>query len=279
MRFVLTSDVRDFSQRTDQLFAGRVECNLLATVLHGLLEARDSDLPPVLAYGLDHDEQVRFAALRTPPWPMLATELEPAFADRFIERWLTADPDVRRVNALAPTARAIAAAWQARSGGRTSVRMRLAMHVLEEVRDPAQPAPGRLRPADHRERDLLVDWMRAFAEEAGLPGADRAVDLVDGQLTHGRLSVWDHAAPVSMAGTAPRVAGVARIGPVYTPPEHRRRGYATSLVAALSRQALSEDASCCALFTDLANPTSNKIYAEIGYRRVADWEVHAFEGA
>jgi uncharacterized protein len=30
------------------------------------------------------------------------------------------------------------------------------------------------------------------------------------------------------------------------------------------------------LFTDLANPTSNKIYAEVGYRRIADWEQREF---
>jgi hypothetical protein len=31
------------------------------------------------------------------------------------------------------------------------------------------------------------------------------------------------------------------------------------------------------LFTDLANPTSNKIYAEVGYRRFGDWEEeHSF---
>jgi predicted GNAT family acetyltransferase len=82
-----------------------------------------------------------------------------------------------------------------------------------------------------------------------------------------------------MAGTGPRISGVARIAPVYTPPEHRNRGYATTLVASLSRQLLTEGATCCTLFTDLANPTSNKIYAEVGYRRIADWEEHAFEGA
>jgi predicted GNAT family acetyltransferase len=31
------------------------------------------------------------------------------------------------------------------------------------------------------------------------------------------------------------------------------------------------------LFTDLSNLTSNKIYAEIGYRRLADWEEHGFQ--
>jgi predicted GNAT family acetyltransferase len=66
---------------------------------------------------------------------------------------------------------------------------------------------------------------------------------------------------------------------VYTPPHRRRRGYAGSAVAAASRRALAGGATTCMLFTDLANPTSNKIYAEVGYRRAGDWEEHAFEPA
>jgi predicted GNAT family acetyltransferase len=158
--------------------------------------------------------------------------------------------------------------------------MRQAMHVLDEVQPPARPAPGTLRPAHQHERDLVVEWMRAFSEEAGLQeGQAQAEQVADRKLAHGRLFIWEDGAPVSMAGTGPCISGIARIAPVYTPHEHRNRGYATNLVAALSRQALAEGATCCTLITDLANPTSNKIYAEVGYRRIADWEEHAFERA
>jgi predicted GNAT family acetyltransferase len=72
------------------------------------------------------------------------------------------------------------------------------------------------------------------------------------------------------------VAGVVRIGPVYTPVGARRRGYSSSAVAALSRQALEAGAHTCMLFTDLTNPTSNKIYADVGYRRFGEWEEAEF---
>jgi GNAT superfamily N-acetyltransferase len=277
VEFVLTDDVHDFCRQTRELLTSRIECNIHATVLRGISEGRFPNKKPVFAYGLDADDQVRFAALRTPPWPMLATELEPPLAPQFIELWLAADPEVPGINALPGTARAIAAAWAARSGGRASVRLREAMHVLERVREPRRPASGGLRPAEQSERKLLAGWMRAFAQEAGIRGGEEAEQLVDAQLAHGRLFVWDDAGPVSMAGTAPRVSRVTRIGPVYTPPEHRGRGYATNMVAALSHRALADGAARCALYTDLANPTSNKIYAEVGYRRIADWEEHAFE--
>jgi predicted GNAT family acetyltransferase len=67
------------------------------------------------------------------------------------------------------------------------------------------------------------------------------------------------------------VAGVARIGPVYTPPEHRRRGYGAAVTAAASRAACGGTAPEVVLFTDLGNPTSNKIYTEIGFRPVRDY--------
>jgi uncharacterized protein len=67
-----------------------------------------------------------------------------------------------------------------------------------------------------------------------------------------------------------------RVGPVYTPPEARGRGYASSAVAAVSRHALATGSHTCMLYTDVANPTSNKIYADVGYRRIADWEERVF---
>jgi predicted GNAT family acetyltransferase len=150
------------------------------------------------------------------------------------------------------------------------------MHVLEQVSEPVHPAPGRLRAADASDRSLMIEWLEAFEIEAGVL-AGQAQTMVDSRMASGRLLVWDDGGPVSVLGTNPPVAGVVRVGPVYTPPEHRRKGYAGSAVAAASRYALAAGATSCMLFTDLANPTSNKIYAEVGYQRVGDWEEYLFE--
>ena len=165
----------------------------------------------------------------------------------------------------------------AATGGATRCQMREAMHVLEEVQDPPRPASGRLRLAQPADRGVLIEWMRAFTLEAGLSGFELAPRMVDGRMARESLLVWDHLGPVSMLGITQPVARVVRIGPVYTPLQYRRNGYAGSAVAAVSRRALARGASRCMLFTDLANPTSNKIYAEVGYRRIADWEEYAFD--
>ncbi|MGC4856996.1 GNAT family N-acetyltransferase, partial [Micromonospora sp. DT4] len=60
-----------------------------------------------------------------------------------------------------------------------------------------------------------------------------------------------------------------RIGPVYTPPAQRGRGWASNAVAEVSRRIQADGARVC-LFTDQANPTSNKIYTALGYQPVVD---------
>ena len=67
-----------------------------------------------------------------------------------------------------------------------------------------------------------------------------------------------------------------RVGPVYTPPDGRRRGYAEAVTAAVTARALARGRRFCFLFTDLANPTSNGIYRRIGYRPVCDVDQWAF---
>jgi len=217
--------------------------------------------------------------MRTPPWPLLVTELPPQHAEQLVERWLAEDPRLPGVSAVPDTAEAVARAWQRRTGGRWGGR-RDALHALREVIEPRWPA-GDLHTAVAGDRDLLVSWERAFVAEAGLiPSAvEQAERAVDRRLASGGQLVWEDEAPASTLAVSARIASTVRIGPVYTAPEHRRRGYATAAVALASSIALAEGATQCMLFTDLANPTSNKIYASIGFQRLADWQEIRFEEA
>lgn len=279
VRFVLTRDPHEFAERTRAFIEPRLECNLLATLLTGVLDGFPRASTPVFGYGVDDDDAVGFAALRTPPWQLTTSDLSPLLAGEFVARWLEADPDVRGVNGLPGSARGIAAAWAAQTGGTTRCWMREGMHALTAVSGPARPAPGALRLPRGDERPQIVEWMRAFEREVGIGSGERAAEMVDARLARDGLLMWDSDGPVSLLGVSPAVAGVVRIGPVYTPPEHRRHGYAGSAVAAASRRALAGGARRCMLFADLANPTANKIYAEVGYRRIADWEEYSFSAA
>jgi predicted GNAT family acetyltransferase len=82
-----------------------------------------------------------------------------------------------------------------------------------------------------------------------------------------------------MAGRTRPAAGVVRIGPVYTPPEQRRRGYGGAVTVAVTQAALGDGAASVVLFTNLANPTSNALYVRLGYRPVSDRLQLNFEAA
>jgi predicted GNAT family acetyltransferase len=146
------------------------------------------------------------------------------------------------------------------------------------------PTPGgAARAATPGDRDLLRRWIRAFSEEAlppERPRDDARTDLdIDLRLAGrgGGYWLWEDGTPVSLSGHRD-VPGVgSRIGPVYTPPQHRRRGYATRLVAELSAARLALGDPACFLFTDVANPTSNSVYARIGYVRVCEAVEYAFQ--
>jgi len=88
--------------------------------------------------------------------------------------------------------------------------------------------------------------------------------------------LWEDGGTVSLAGCGGLTANGIRVGPVYTPPELRRRGYASALTAALTRELLAGGRRFCFLFTDLGNPTSNSIYRQVGYEPVADVDQWAF---
>jgi RimJ/RimL family protein N-acetyltransferase len=161
------------------------------------------------------------------------------------------------------------AAWAQATGGGASGVERSRLFRLERL-TPQQPAPpGAARIAGHGDRELLIDWLVAFGQEAGT-FAD-APRTVDDRLSHDGLTLWEAGgSPVAMAGSTREVAGVVRIGPVYTLPEHRQRGYGGAVTVAASQAALDAGASAVVLFTDLANPTSNALYPRLGYRPVGD---------
>lgn len=273
MPLVFTREVEEVPDAVDRFLALRVERHVLATLL---VHARAGRLGvgTMFAWAGRGEGDVRCYAMRTPEWPLLVSELDERDAAQLVERWLAEDARVPGVTGVPQSARAVADAWAQRTGGSWDWRMHEGLHLLTQVSDPSHPPQGELRRAGEEHRALLVEWERGFVADAGVTptAAAEAERAVERRLAAGSVYVWHHEQPVSMLVLSPQIAGTVRIGPVYTPPEHRRCGYASAAVAAACRDALAGGARQCMLFTDVANPTSNRIYAAVGFRRVADWE-------
>ena len=279
MRWELEPDLAAFAARVRPLLETNILNNVVATVVAGTVQGQLRMSPPVLAVGVGDDGAVQAAALRTAPWPMLCTPVDPDDAETLVDLWLEYDRELPGINALLDTARSVGSAWSRRTGGSEHCRTAMAMHSLSAVVEPPRPGAGQLVPATEADRDLALSWWSDFVDESHVidGGPETRAATVDFRIAAGHLFLWrDRGESVSLVSTNPAVAGVVRIGPVYTPPEARRRGYASSAVAAVSQDALDAGAHTCMLYTDLANPTSNKIYADVGYRRIAEWEERVF---
>jgi GNAT superfamily N-acetyltransferase len=220
------------------------------------------------------------AFMHTPNYPLLLSRASgPAAAA--LARDLTADPGTRRrvpgVNADQETADAFAAAWRDGTGASVTVYRRMRLFRLGELLPPVPWPEGTARLAAGTDRDLLARWFGAFAREVGDPPGQDHSRAASERLGYGGITVWEAAGvPVSVACRTRAAAGMVRVGPVYTPPALRGRGYAGAATVAVSRAALDAGLREVVLYTDLANPTSNALYERLGYRPVEDRVVLSF---
>jgi len=131
-----------------------------------------------------------------------------------------------------------------------------------------------MRRAAQEDQKTLSEFFSAFHAEA-VPHEPAPADpgrLAASAVANGSAFVWEQGhGPICLAVYGREVGGGASIGPVYTPPTQRGHGYASALVAALSQHLLETGRRYTCLFTDLNNPTSNKIYEQVGYRAVSDY--------
>jgi predicted GNAT family acetyltransferase len=177
-------------------------------------------------------------------------------------------PGIREVVGPEPTIGTFAQVFAELQGRRVRLLRKSRIHVLHKVTPITPKPPGHLRSGRESELDLVTRWMEAFLTEVAEEGIRG--DLATRWLREGKIYLWVDGLPVSVAAATGKTANGIRISFVYTPPGLRKRGYASACVATLSKQLIDAGNEYCCLYTDLANPTSNKIYREIGYEPVCD---------
>lgn len=153
-----------------------------------------------------------------------------------------------------------------------SFRVTMRSRVFEARKVVDVPlSPGRLRLARMDDHLLMAQWIVTFSEEIGEPAdLNGAKKRAEQHIKAEQLYIWDDDEPVSIAAAARPTRNGITVTRVYTPPEHRNKGYATSCVWSLTQKMLIDHYSFCSLYTDLSNPTSNSIYTKIGYVPVGD---------
>lgn len=270
METVRHDDVGEFARLARPLLdADPLRHTVALTVLDGMVRARE---PASILLTAHDGAAVVAAVLRSPGYPALVSAVSTAHATAVERALADVDPALPGATGPVPEVEAFAAAHVARTGAAVHVEFRLRLFALGTLAAPVG-VPGAPRRAGEADLDLLGGWRQHFIDAVGVrpdPQAPRETAALSLRLGAGVL-LWEvDGVPVAQASAQRPVAGMSRIGLVYTPPEHRGRGYAAAVTAAASRWALDSGATRVLLFTDLANATTNALYPRVGYVPVHD---------
>lgn len=273
--------VRDF------LVENEAENNLPLGVLSSVVSGEYVDKTPYM--GLVEDEGIPILVMMcTPPYPVLFTYKEtapsrPVLTDVLIDLNEELGEDFTGITGNTSLSAEIIREWKEITGRQAEIKTAMRIYKLEQVQ-PIENVPGLMRSIAKDDNLLLQDWYAKFHKEALGEEPDPA--HVEKQVTRylgsdplmRGLKIWEvDRESVSMAGYAGPTPNGIRVGAVYTPPKHRKKGYASAVTAGVSQYLLDLGYKFCFLFTDLFNPTSNHIYQQIGYRPVCDVDRYDFK--
>lgn len=278
MGWWFTDDVEAFAASAWGLLAGNpVEHTVALSVIESVRAGHRWSEHGQMLFGCYDDGEVRGAVALTPPFELLLAIVPDDTVAGLVAALRREGVRFPGVNGGGETVERFVAAWTSATGMRSVPVRQMRLYRLETLR-PRAPAPaGRARPAGVDDLETAVRWLREFEAEAGVPATNVESSMRIG-IGDRRVWLWEDEAQsvVALASRSPAAVGVARIAPVYTPPDQRRRGYGAAVTAECTQDALSRGAKELVLFTDLANPTSNSIYQQIGYAPVRDYHVVHF---
>ncbi len=283
MRLIRYTDPAAFYAAAESFLAAHEAANCLIIGLTNVLIARAdaySDLPPYFALVYDDEGRIAAAALRTTQRPLTVSYSDdPAAVALIADDVAALDPLMPGMGGPVAVARTFAERWTTMTSAAHRIEVNERVYQCDQVTAPTG-VPGRLRRATPADQDALVDYILAFDWEAlRIKGElePRVKWFNEGlDADYRALYVWDDGGAVCLIGTSGATPNGMRIGPVYTPPDKRGRGYASAATAAAAQAILDSGRTRAFLFTDLANPTSNKIYQQVGFRPVIDFDQIVF---
>ncbi len=272
MQLLELGDANSFFSRTRSLLTNAEADNqLLLSSSHALAKASAGRSPRLSFFVVEHNKTVEAAALNVSRRRFLLSSSTPKAAHFMGKEFATRG--VQLTCLMGPTRPLQAFAEGLAEGGARPFTISNSYLTLKLSQlAPITPASGMWRVAKEKDINLLKEWSLRFVAECELDEPpDETEEVVRRYVENRQLFVWEDPAPVAMAGFGGVTPNGVRVNMVYTRPEARSRGYAASLVAAISRKLLSSGAhKSCFIIVNAENTPALKIYERLGYRRVSD---------
>lgn len=272
MEWKVYADSIAFSQEVEPLlYKNEDQYSLFLGILSQIRNARYEDYYLALA---EEEGEILAVGLMTPPHPLQIIifkekeGLEKAIALQLKEENL----EISGVIGDKEAAERFAEVWAAETGGNVELQMDEGLYRIDALIPGLEKSPGSWRVANKQDAELLEKWFLFFAKEtgAGVFSHREASMKIEQFLKDKEVYVWevDGQTVSCMKKSRPSKNGIT-VSFVFTPEEHRRKGYARTMVAEVTEELLREF-DFVMLYTDLKNSSSNKIYREIGYEQIAN---------
>ncbi|QBP39972.1 GNAT family N-acetyltransferase [Paenisporosarcina antarctica] len=274
MKFFQYESVQEFEEKAQPYLTKNEDLySLFSGVLQGI-KVGHYDNPLMVA--IENEGRVVALFQMTPPHPLNMIIINEAIMDDILtfasnEFFAKRIPILSAIG-LKSVVTKFAYKWQELTQFKSIVLMDQGIYRLDEVNTTLKKSSGSWRYAREDEAALIEEWYVAFGNDAGIenPPMEVVKERVIQFLENQEVFFWeDDEKIVSMMKKARPTEHGVTVSFVYTPQDERKKGYARTLVAAGSEELLKVY-DFCVLYTDMMNPTSNKIYQEIGYQKIAD---------
>ena len=155
--------------------------------------------------------------------------------------------------------------WVASRKLRRELQMVWNVYVLDASHPPERDAAGFLRVSTDDDAEFAERWGRAYGDEKPAP-----VDVSQFMLRKLRrkeLFFWDNEGPTTLLTLSGFTEKGVRISAVYTPVEHRGKGYGSAAVASMCRQLFGEGKTYVTLTAIKGDPVE-RMYQRLGFDKI-----------
>ena len=257
------TDPQLFLDRCEEwLLQSEVKNSTILAIVHLVINGDHPFGTPIYMASIENEEGIVGCAVRAPPDSLVLANIQIDAMPLLVTDISTVYESLPGVTGMKHEAQAFAKLWMKQRGDTATIN-HWCWYVLEQVVAPSKPAPGTLRLADAADVDLVRSWAPRFANETNTM-LDVA-DFYERRVRTDSLYLWFDEAPCTVVAVSAKTPNSIRISGVFTAPEFRRSGYASSAVASVSQLMLDAGHKFCVLFADGSDPSANRIYQEIGY--------------
>lgn len=250
---------------------------VIATTVNNIASGLDSPPEPPIFITARTGAGAAGIAMRAGRRDIYLGALSPDVIAAVADTFATTSPGAGGVEGPTTVAEAFAEHWCTAMGGGPVPAFATTLYRLGDLVAPT--VPGTARQATEADLDLCLSWMTAMRVETGIPAGAPSEEALRKRIRAGSWWLWeDGGEPVSLVACQLPSFGWSRIGPVFTPPIARGRGYASALTAHVSRVLRAESVDVC-LFADTDNELTNRLYRRLGFRAVDGYTAFRFDGA